>query len=99
MSLFHQIREGQSRIPIFTPSWYPGTTVGSVMPFIGLSDYNSNVYDLHVLQGYDAEFLKIYPDLPPTPLQLEEDLEQLKVLENGYKLKVVFLSLTLCFLP
>lgn len=26
--------------------------------------------------------------MPPSPLQLEEDLEQLKVLENGYKLKV-----------
>lgn len=43
-----------------------------------------------LLQSYDAEFLKIYPELPSTPLQLEEDLEQLKVLENGYKLKVVY---------
>lgn len=34
------------------------------------------------------KFLRIYPDLQPTPLQLEEDLEQLKVLENGYKMKV-----------
>lgn len=39
-------------------------------------------------QSYDAKFLKIYSELPPTPLQLEEDLEQLKVLENGYKMKV-----------
>lgn len=39
-------------------------------------------------QSYDAKFLKIYPELSPTPLQLEEDLEQLKVLENGYKMKV-----------
>lgn len=39
-------------------------------------------------QSYDTKFLKIYPELPPTPLQLEEDLEQLKVLENGYKMKV-----------
>ena len=39
-------------------------------------------------QSYDTQFLKIYPDLPPTTLQLEEDLEQLKVLENGYKMKV-----------
>ena len=43
---------------------------------------------LHICQSYDAKFLKIYPDLQPTPLQLEEDLEQLKVLENGYKMKV-----------
>lgn len=41
-----------------------------------------------VYQSYDSKFLKIYPDLEPTPLQLEEDLEQLKVLENGYKMKV-----------
>lgn len=39
-------------------------------------------------QSYDSKFLKIYPGLQPTPLQLEEDLEQLKVLENGYKMKV-----------
>ncbi|KAI3710267.1 hypothetical protein L2E82_40045 [Cichorium intybus] len=47
-------------------------------------------YLLHLgIQSYDAKFLKIYPELPPTPLQLEEDLEQLKVLENGYKIKVI----------
>ncbi|KAJ0500595.1 putative 3-deoxy-manno-octulosonate cytidylyltransferase [Helianthus annuus] len=47
----------------------------------GLIPFNKSVYD--------SEFLKIYPDLTPTPLQLEEDLEQLKVLENGYKMKVI----------
>lgn len=40
-------------------------------------------------QSYDAKFLRKYPELAPTPLQLEEDLEQLKVLENGYKMKVL----------
>lgn len=50
------------------------------------------VLKVHVFlpgQSYDSKFLKIYPELPPTPLQLEEDLEQLKVLENGYKMKVL----------
>lgn len=47
-------------------------------------------YMLHLgIQSYDTKFLKIYPELRPTPLQLEEDLEQLKVLENGYKMKVI----------
>ncbi|KAK8579221.1 hypothetical protein V6N13_142438 [Hibiscus sabdariffa] len=47
-------------------------------------------YLLHLgIQSYDTKFLKIYPMLQPTPLQLEEDLEQLKVLENGYKMKVI----------
>lgn len=47
-------------------------------------------------QSYDTKFLKIYPELKPTPLQLEEDLEQLKVLENGYKMKVCYKTL-ICF--
>ncbi|KAL1537882.1 3-deoxy-manno-octulosonate cytidylyltransferase [Salvia divinorum] len=47
-------------------------------------------YLLHLgIQSYDTKFLNIYPELPPTPLQLEEDLEQLKALENGYKMKVI----------
>lgn len=47
-------------------------------------------YMLHLgIQSYDSSFLKLYAELPPTPLQLEEDLEQLKVLENGYKMKVI----------
>ncbi|XP_051152186.1 3-deoxy-manno-octulosonate cytidylyltransferase, mitochondrial [Andrographis paniculata] len=47
-------------------------------------------YLLHLgIQSFDSSFLKIYPNLAPTPLQLEEDLEQLKVLENGYKMKVI----------
>ncbi|KAG5546260.1 hypothetical protein RHGRI_018435 [Rhododendron griersonianum] len=62
----------------------------------GLIPYNKLVLS-YVTSGssfsfylsYDTKFLKIYPELPPTPLQLEEDLEQLKVLENGYKMKVI----------
>lgn len=47
-------------------------------------------YLLHLgIQSYESKFLEKYPKLPPTPLQLEEDLEQLKVLENGYKMKVI----------
>lgn len=46
--------------------------------------------DCFCIQGFDSKFLRIYPELPPTPLQLEEDLEQLKVLENGYRMKVIW---------
>ncbi|KAH7276575.1 hypothetical protein KP509_39G012700 [Ceratopteris richardii] len=47
-------------------------------------------YLLHLgIQCYDAKFLDVYTSLPSSPLQLEEDLEQLKVLENGYKMKVI----------
>lgn len=40
------------------------------------------------LYAFRPAFLLEYPKLPPTPLQLEEDLEQLKVLEHGYRIKV-----------
>jgi 3-deoxy-manno-octulosonate cytidylyltransferase (CMP-KDO synthetase) len=47
-------------------------------------------YLLHLgIQCYDAKFLALYANMKPTPLQLQEDLEQLKVLENGYKMKVI----------
>lgn len=40
------------------------------------------------LYVYRPSFLLEYQRLSPTPLQLEEDLEQLKVLEHGYRIKV-----------
>ena len=46
------------------------------------------IYNL--VQSFDAKFLKIYPELRLIPLQQEEDMEQLKVLENGYRMKRCF---------
>lgn len=40
------------------------------------------------LYVYRPSFILEYQKLSPTPLQLEEDLEQLKVLEHGYRIKV-----------
>ncbi|KAL6610786.1 hypothetical protein ACP70R_040755 [Stipagrostis hirtigluma subsp. patula] len=62
-----------------------------LIPFNKSGKANPNFpYLLHLgIAGFDSKFLKIYPELPPTPLQLEEDLEQLKVLENGYRMKVI----------
>ncbi|XP_068657056.1 3-deoxy-manno-octulosonate cytidylyltransferase, mitochondrial [Aristolochia californica] len=62
-----------------------------LIPYNKSGKMNPNFpYLLHLgIQSYDSKFLRIYPQLPPTPLQLEEDLEQLKVLENGYKMKVI----------
>lgn len=39
------------------------------------------------LYVYRPQFLLQYQKLSPTPLQLEEDLEQLKVLEHGFRIK------------
>jgi 3-deoxy-manno-octulosonate cytidylyltransferase (CMP-KDO synthetase) len=41
------------------------------------------------LYVYRRDFLLEYARLEPTPLQLTEQLEQLKVLENGYRIKVL----------
>jgi 3-deoxy-manno-octulosonate cytidylyltransferase (CMP-KDO synthetase) len=50
-------------------------------------------YYRHIgIYAFRPEFLLEYQKLQATPLQLEEDLEQLKVLENGYRIKVAILD-------
>ena len=46
------------------------------------------VYEHVGIYGYTRDFLLEYVRLPMTPLAETESLEQLKVLENGYKIKV-----------
>ena len=41
------------------------------------------------LYGYRRDFLSRFTSLPVGPLETEEHLEQLRVLENGYKIKVI----------
>jgi 3-deoxy-manno-octulosonate cytidylyltransferase (CMP-KDO synthetase) len=41
------------------------------------------------LYAYRREFLFTYAALPPTPLERAEALEQLRALENGYRIRVV----------
>ncbi len=41
------------------------------------------------LYAYRREFLYKYTKMKQTPLELAEKLEQLRILENGYKIKVV----------
>lgn len=41
------------------------------------------------LYAYRRDFLLRYAELPPTPLEQSEALEQLRALEHGYKIKVV----------
>ena len=58
-----------------------------------LIPYKRNKTDLKIFQhigiyGYSFEFLKKYVTLPQTPLSEAESLEQLKILEHGYKIKI-----------
>ena len=41
------------------------------------------------LYVYRRDFLLAYPDLPVGPLERAERLEQLRALENGFKIRVV----------
>lgn len=40
------------------------------------------------IYGYKMDFLKLYAKMPMTPLAETESLEQLKILEHGYKIRV-----------
>jgi 3-deoxy-manno-octulosonate cytidylyltransferase (CMP-KDO synthetase) len=49
-----------------------------------------NAYFKHIgLYVYRRDFLLSYPDLPVGPLERAERLEQLRALENGFKIRVV----------
>jgi len=41
------------------------------------------------IYGYRKPFLLTFSSLQPTPLELREELEQLRALENGYRIKVM----------
>ncbi len=41
------------------------------------------------IYGYQRHFLLQFPSLPPTPLEQSEQLEQLRALEHGYRIKLL----------
>jgi 3-deoxy-manno-octulosonate cytidylyltransferase (CMP-KDO synthetase) len=62
----------------------------SPIPFVRDAGSESAAYFKHVgLYVYRCEFLLKYPDLPVGPLETAERLEQLRALENGFKIRVV----------
>ncbi|MBS0655155.1 MAG: 3-deoxy-manno-octulosonate cytidylyltransferase [Verrucomicrobia bacterium] len=66
-----------SRSPI--PAVRPGSPPASYFQHLGI-------------YAFRREFLLKYGTLPTTPLQIAEDLEQLKVIEAGYKIKVAHVA-------
>jgi 3-deoxy-manno-octulosonate cytidylyltransferase (CMP-KDO synthetase) len=55
-----------------------------------IDSISPGVYKKHIgLYVYRSDFLSTYVRLSRTPLEIAEDLEQLRVLENGYRIKVV----------
>lgn len=60
----------------------------SVIPYP--RNLNMDNYYKHVgIYGYKRDFVIEYAKMASAPLELSESLEQLRVLENGYKIKVL----------
>ncbi len=60
----------------------------SLIPYPN-TDISHTVYEHIGLYVYRKDFLLHLSSLPPTPLERIESLEQLRVLEHGYRLRVV----------
>ncbi|HEY1760176.1 MAG TPA: 3-deoxy-manno-octulosonate cytidylyltransferase [Bryobacteraceae bacterium] len=58
-------------------------------PFARDADSKPAYYKHIGLYVYQRDFLLAYPDLPVGPLERAERLEQLRALENGFKIRVV----------
>jgi 3-deoxy-manno-octulosonate cytidylyltransferase (CMP-KDO synthetase) len=69
----------------FSRSVIPGNKTGKI-------DKTTPYYKHLGIYAFRPQFLLAYPKLPMTPLQIAEDLEQLKIIEHGYKIKVVVAS-------
>ena len=61
----------------------------SPIPFERSADGLAGFYKHIGLYGYTREALKLFHDLPQSPLELTEKLEQLRLLENGIAVLVV----------
>lgn len=63
----------------------------SAIPYLAdNSSVKAPAYFKHIgLYGYTKDFLFIYKNLPVSNLEMTEKLEQLRVLEEGFKIKVV----------
>jgi len=69
----------------FSRSLIPGNKSGKYDP-------NATYFKHLGIYAYRPDFLLKYTTLMKTPLQIAEDLEQLKVLEHGYRLKTAIVE-------
>lgn len=75
----------KGRALYFSRHLVPGTKGGKMDP--------DHAYYSHIgLYAYRTPFLFQYLELPSTPLQLAEDLEQLKVLEHGLSIQTAIVE-------
>ena len=60
----------------------------SPIPYYRETPEHAPVHHHMGLYAFRRDFLMLYPSLTPTPLEKTELLEQLRVLEHGYKIRV-----------
>ena len=61
----------------------------SLIPYPRHKDGFFKVYKHVGIYAYTRDFVLEYAAMAPTPLEQVESLEQLRVLENGYRIKVL----------
>ena len=66
----------------------------SSLPYDRTAERTENVpaYQHIGLYAYRRDFLATFASLPPSPLEQTESLEQLRVLENGYRIRMVLVE-------
>jgi 3-deoxy-manno-octulosonate cytidylyltransferase (CMP-KDO synthetase) len=62
----------------------------SPIPYYREQKLNAPVHNHMGLYAFSWDFLMLYKTLPATPLEKIECLEQLRVLEHGYKIRVCY---------
>jgi 3-deoxy-manno-octulosonate cytidylyltransferase (CMP-KDO synthetase) len=73
--------QGSSRFKVQGPRQEPLPPASSLQP--------RACYKHIGIYGYQRHFLLQFPSLEPTPLEQSEQLEQLRALEHGYKIKLL----------
>ncbi|HWR40573.1 MAG TPA: 3-deoxy-manno-octulosonate cytidylyltransferase [Patescibacteria group bacterium] len=61
----------------------------SLIPYPRVAEAGVPVYKHIGIYAYRRDFLLQYASMAPTPLEKAESLEQLRALENGYRIKVI----------
>lgn len=61
----------------------------SPIPYVRNEEPNLVTYGHVGLYGYSVRALRAFSHLKPTPLEMAESLEQLRALENGWKIRMI----------
>lgn len=61
----------------------------SLIPYVRNDQLGLNIYGHIGLYGYNVRTLRMFSQLGPTPLESAESLEQLRAVENGWRIQMI----------